>query len=202
MLAVVLDVIWKRVRPSDPGAAEPLAAPPSMADAMRRSGRPRLLTEAGAFRAVEAPASPETGLLLRFARAGHGAGYSTAELEERVLALARAVGIADAQISVTPTVIDVSIGVLRPSATTLRVRPATVDLDAIARLDELVQDVLDQSLDVVAPSRRFRGRKGRLRRPWPLLLAAYALAGAALTPSSAAVRTRRSPPRSWVSWWE
>jgi amino acid transporter len=29
VLAVVLDVIWKRVRPSDPGAAEALATPPS-----------------------------------------------------------------------------------------------------------------------------------------------------------------------------
>ncbi|MGH3018952.1 MAG: hypothetical protein ACRDNR_02175, partial [Gaiellaceae bacterium] len=46
--------------------------------------------------------SSETELLLRFARAGHQAGYPTAELEERALALARAIGLEEAQISVTP----------------------------------------------------------------------------------------------------
>jgi uncharacterized membrane protein YjjP (DUF1212 family) len=142
------------------------------------------VTEAGAFETAGAPASPETELLLRFARAGHGAGYSTAELEERVLALAHAVGIEDAQISVTPTIIDVSVGSLQSQRSyTLRVRPATVDLDAIARLDELVRDVLDQSLDVDGALEALARSEGTsLHRPWPLLLAAYALAGAALTP--------------------
>ena len=101
-----------------------------------------------------------------------------------MLALAHAVGIEDAQISVTPTVIDVSVGSLRSQRSyTLRVRPATVDLDAIARLDELVRDVLDQSLDVDGALEALARTEGTsLRRPWPLLLAAYALAGAALTP--------------------
>ena len=65
-------------------------------------------------------------LLLRFTRAGHEAGYPTADLEERVLALARTVGLEDAQISVTPTVIDVTVGQLRSQRSyTLRVRPST-----------------------------------------------------------------------------
>ena len=129
-------------------------------------------------------ASPDakTELLLRFARAGHDAGYSTAELEERVLALAHSLGLDGVQVSATPTLVDVSIGSL-PSQRTyaLSVRPTTVDLDAIARLDRLVQEAIDGRLDAdraladVATSRR-------LERPWPLLLAAYALAGAALTP--------------------
>jgi hypothetical protein len=57
--------------------------------------------------------TPDAELLLRFARVSHEAGYPTADLEERVLALARAVGLEDAQISVRPTVIDVTVGPLR-----------------------------------------------------------------------------------------
>ena len=87
-------------------------------------------------------------LLLRFTRAGHEAGYPTADLEERVLALARTVGLEDTQISVTPTVIDLTVGPLRAQRSyTLRVRPNTVDLDRIARLDDLVQDILEDRLD-------------------------------------------------------
>ena len=79
-----------------------------------------------------------------FVRAGHEAGYPTADLEERVLALARALGLEDAQISVTPTVIDVTVGSLGAQRSyTLRVRPSTVDLDRIARLDDLVRDILE-----------------------------------------------------------
>ena len=67
-------------------------------------------------------------LLLRFTRAGHEAGYPTADLEERFHALARAVGLEDAQISVTPTVIDLTVGPLRAQRSyTLRVRPSTVE---------------------------------------------------------------------------
>ena len=129
-------------------------------------------------------ATQDAELLLRFTRAGHEAGYPTADLEDRVLALARAVGFEEAQISVTPTVIDVTVGPLRAQRSyTLRVRPSTVDLDRIARLDDLVQEILEgrlgtdgalASLDVL--------RDEPLRRPWPILLAAYAVAGAALTP--------------------
>ena len=65
--------------------------------------------------------------LLSFTRAGHEAGYPTADLEERVLALARALGLEDAQISVTPTVIDVTVGSFGAQRSyTLRVRPSTV----------------------------------------------------------------------------
>lgn len=125
-----------------------------------------------------------TQLLLRFVRAGHDAGYPTAELEERALALAHAIGLEDAQISVTPTIIDVSIGALESQRSyALRVRPASVDLDAISRFDELVQDVVDARLDAAAAQKALEEAQAEaLQRPWPLVLGAYALAGAALTP--------------------
>jgi uncharacterized membrane protein YjjP (DUF1212 family) len=128
--------------------------------------------------------SQGTELVLRFTRAGHDAGYPTAELEERVLALARAVGLGDVEISATPTVIDVSVGTLPSQRSyTLRVRPASVDLDAIARLDDLVQGVLNGRLDpTTALAQIERTRDEPLRYPWPLAVGGYALAGAALAP--------------------
>jgi uncharacterized membrane protein YjjP (DUF1212 family) len=123
-------------------------------------------------------------LVLRFARAGHEAGYPTADLEERVLALAGSLGLAGAQISATPTLVDISLGSLAHQRSyTLRVRPPAVDLDAIARLDQLVQDVLDGRLDTDSALTSLTDIRAKpLDRPWPVLLAAYAIAGAALTP--------------------
>src|SRR5438874_2507682 len=90
-------------------------------------------------------------LLLRFAAAGHRAGYSSADLEERVVALARHLGVEGAQISVTPTLVELSVGALADQRSfSLRVRPKPVDLDAIARLDDLVLDVLASEVDVAA----------------------------------------------------
>ena len=87
-------------------------------------------------------------LVLRFARAGHEAGYPTADLEDRLVVLARAVGHDDAQVSATPTLVEVSLGSIPAQRSyTIRVRPPAVDLDAIARLDELVQDVVGGRLD-------------------------------------------------------
>ena len=84
----------------------------------------------------------------------------------------------------TPTVIDLTVGSMRAQHSyTLRVRPGTVDLDRLARLDDLVRDVLEgrQGIDGALASLEAM-RDQPLWRPWPLLLAAYALAGAALTP--------------------
>ena len=122
--------------------------------------------------------------LIRFVRVGHEAGYPTADLEDRVLALARSLGLTDVQVSATPTLVEVSLGSLPQQRTfTVRVRPAAVDLDAIARADDLVQDVLAGRLDPDAALTALADIKSRpLKRPWPLLLAAYAIAGAALTP--------------------
>ncbi len=130
------------------------------------------------------PDGPWTELLLRFARLGHDAGYPTADLEERVLALAASLGVPEAEISATPTVVEVSIGPVPDQRSyTLRVRPAVVDLDAIARLDALVQDVVDGAIDAETALARVSAIRAKpLERPWPILLAAYALAGAALTP--------------------
>jgi uncharacterized membrane protein YjjP (DUF1212 family) len=123
-------------------------------------------------------------LVLRFARAGHEAGYPAADLEERVLALAQAVGHVEAEISATPTVVEVSLGsIARQRSYSLRVQPRAVDLDAIARLDALVLDVLMGRLDAAGALRALADiRAHPLERPWYVLLAAYALAGAALTP--------------------
>ena len=125
------------------------------------------------------PGGPGTEILLRFARAGHDAGYPTADLEERVLALASSLGLAGAEISATPTVVEVSVGpVPHQRSYTLRVRPAVVDLDAIARLDALVHDVLDGEVETDdAIARLSEIRDDPMERPWPILLAAYALAG-------------------------
>jgi uncharacterized membrane protein YjjP (DUF1212 family) len=130
------------------------------------------------------PAGPAVEFLLRFARTGHSAGYPTAELEERVLALAETLGVPSTEVSDTPTVLEVSFGAIpHQRSYTMRVRPTAVDLDAIARLDELVQDVLDEPLDPETALARLTAIEDEpLDRPWPLLLAAYALAGAALTP--------------------
>ena len=124
-----------------------------------------------------------TEFLLRFARAGHDAGYSTAELEDRLQALARSLGHKEAQISATPTLVDISLGSIpRQQSYALRVRPTAVDLDAIARLDRLVQEVVDKPLTAEpALAALAEVEAERLERPWPILLAAYALAGVSLT---------------------
>ena len=79
----------------------------------------------------------------------------------------------------------------RISGATRSVRPPAVDLDAIARLDELVQDVVGRRVDAERALAALDDiREHSLERPWPLLLAAYALAGAALTPVLAEVGQR------------
>jgi uncharacterized membrane protein YjjP (DUF1212 family) len=132
----------------------------------------------------DVPEGPAVEFLLRFVRFGHDSGYPTAELEERALALAGALGLPAPEVSVTPTLVDVSFGTLpRQRTFSLRVRPPAVDLDAIARLDDLVERVLDTPLDAEAALAALDGiERSPLDRPWPLLLAGYSLAGAALTP--------------------
>lgn len=57
-----------------------------------------------------APDAP-TEFLLRFARAGHDAGYSTAELEDRLQALARSLGLKEArQLLTNQTVSGITAG--------------------------------------------------------------------------------------------
>ena len=123
-------------------------------------------------------------LLIGFARAGHAAGYPTADLEEKVLALADAFGLDGTEVSVTPTLVEVWLGRLpRQRSYSLRVRPAPVDLDAMGRLDGLVQDAVDGRLGVAEALAGLRDIQSKpLHRPSPILLGAYALAGVALTP--------------------
>ena len=122
--------------------------------------------------------------LVTFTRLAHHAGYPTADLEERVLSLADSLGLVAAQVSATPTLVEVSFGSLpRQRSYTLRVQPTAVDLDAIARLDDLVQDVLDRRIDTGEGLARLADiEEHPLVRPWFVRLAAYAVAGAALTP--------------------
>jgi uncharacterized membrane protein YjjP (DUF1212 family) len=127
---------------------------------------------------------PATELLLRFARAGHDAGYPTADLEERLLALADALGLTGVQVSATPTIVELSLGPLPDQRSyTVRVRPPVVDLDAIARLDDLVQNVVDARFGAdEALAQLTEIQASPLERPWPVLITAYGVAGAALTP--------------------
>jgi uncharacterized membrane protein YjjP (DUF1212 family) len=147
-------------------------------------GRRPLVPEVGAEGADAGSNGPATELLLRFARAGHEAGYPDADLEERLLALAHVVGHGNAQISSMPTMVELSLGEMAHQRTySLRVRPRTVDLDAIARLDDLVQDVLGGRLDISAAHEALVAIQAHpLERRWLLLLTGYAAAGAALTP--------------------
>jgi uncharacterized membrane protein YjjP (DUF1212 family) len=128
--------------------------------------------------------SPARRLLVQFARAAHGAGYPAADLEERIIELGTALGLPGVQVSATPTLIEVSVGPIGTQQTvTLRVRPSAVDLDAIAQLDGVVRDVLDGDINTdTALSRVAHIKQNPVRRPWIVVVAAYSLAGAALTP--------------------
>jgi uncharacterized membrane protein YjjP (DUF1212 family) len=130
------------------------------------------------------PAGVAVELLVRFARVGHDSGYPTADLEERVAALGRALGLQGVEVSSTPTIVDVSVGALPDQRTfTLRVRPTAVDLAAIASLDDLAQDVLAGRIDPKAALARLNEiQASPVKRRWPVRLAAYAVAGAAVAP--------------------
>jgi uncharacterized membrane protein YjjP (DUF1212 family) len=122
--------------------------------------------------------------LLEFARIAHRAGYPTADLEERLGSLADALGLEAAQISATPTLVELSFGSLpRQRSFTLRVRPTNVDLDAIARLEDLAGDVGEGRIGVGAALDRLAAIGATpLKRPWWIELAAYGAVGAAVTP--------------------
>jgi len=132
----------------------------------------------------DVPGDSAVEFLLRFTRFGHRAGYATADLEERVLSLAEVLGLQEAEISATPTLVEISLGSIpHQRSFSLRVRPTPVDLDAIARLDDLVRDTLDGQIDGPAALARLADIEARpLERRWYVRLAAYSLAGAAVTP--------------------
>ena len=115
-------------------------------------------------------------LLLRLARVAHRAGYPTADLEERVRVLAGSFELT-AQVSATPTLVEISLGSLAQQSTyTLRVAPAAVDLAAIARIDDLIRDVLDRRVEIPAARAALDElAAGPQDRPWPVVLGAYAL---------------------------
>jgi uncharacterized membrane protein YjjP (DUF1212 family) len=133
---------------------------------------------------LDVPADTAVEFLLTFARVGHNAGYPTADLEERLTALADSLGLEAAQVSATPTIVELSLGSLpRQRTYAIRVRPTVVELDAIARLDDLVRDTLDGRTTAQDAVTRLTDISSRpLRRRWFVQLPAYALAGAAVTP--------------------
>jgi uncharacterized membrane protein YjjP (DUF1212 family) len=133
---------------------------------------------------AEVDTAAATDVVLRFMRAGHDAGYPTAELEQRVLLFATELGFPASQVSATPTMIEISLGTLPAQRSfTLRVRPKGVDLDAIARLDDLVADVLDGRAGVPEISERLTAiEEHPLNRRRSVYLGAYALGGGAVTP--------------------
>ena len=135
-------------------------------------------------RASRSPSDTAVEFLILFARTGHEAGYPTADLEDRVMTLGRSLEVEGVQVSATPTLVELSLGSLPQQQTfTLRVRPAAVDLDAIARLDDLVHEVIEGRADTSEALKELAEIKSHpLERPWPLMLAAYGIAGAALTP--------------------
>jgi len=140
------------------------------------------MTQAAATLPPTGSGAATTEFLLRFTLAGHRAGYSTEELEERVVALAHALGIADAEVSAIPTQIEVSFGPLAHQAThTVRVRPSALDLGMISRLEDLVRAVLDRRLGAVAALAALEAAPRSPRRN-VVTLAAYGGAGLALTP--------------------
>jgi uncharacterized membrane protein YjjP (DUF1212 family) len=128
--------------------------------------------------------SDAVAFLLRFTEVGHAAGYPTDDLEERFLALAAHLGLETPQISSTPTIVELSLGSLTAQRSyTFRVRPRAVDLDAIARLDDVVRDVLDGRTEPGEALARLEEIRDRpLERPRYVVLGAYAVAGAAVTP--------------------
>jgi len=122
--------------------------------------------------------------LVRFARAAHNAGYPTADFEDRLVSLADALGLEAAQVSATPTLVELSFGTLTRQRTyALRVHPPSVDLDAIARLEDLAQDIVSGRVTTETALGRLADITAHpLRRPWYVQLAAYAVAGGAVTP--------------------
>ena len=80
--------------------------------------------------------------------------------------------------------VEISLGSLAQQSTyTLRVAPAAVDLAAIARIDDLIRDVLDRRVEIPAARAALDElAAGPHDRPWPVVLGAYALVAAALTP--------------------
>jgi len=140
--------------------------------------------EAAGHSSHEGGGSDAVKFVLRFTEIGHAAGYPTDDLEERFRALAVHLGLAAPQISSTPTVVELSLGSLTAQRSyTFRVRPRAVDLDAIARLDDVVHDVLDGRAEPDEALARLEEIRDRpLSRSPYVGLAAYAVAGAAVTP--------------------
>ena len=78
-----------------------------------------------------------------------------------MLSLAEVLGLQGAEISATPTLVEISLGSIpHQRSYTLRVRPTPVDLDAIARLDDLVRDTLDGRDRRARGARQAGGHRG------------------------------------------
>lgn len=120
-------------------------------------------------------------LVVRFARAAHLAGFPSYDLERRVEALGASLDL-DVQASSTPTLLELGIGSFpRQDTVAVRVTPQPVDLDLVGRLDALAARV---RLHAASPEDALREleRMRPSRRSALVMVAAYALAGGAVTP--------------------
>ena len=144
LLAIVLDVVWKHAR----GPLASATRARSSRRLARSSATPRTRRTSEGDRTAGDRAPPPLRAYRTRRRVSdcrpRGARPGARELA----------GLAGAEISATPTVVEISVGSLpHQRSYTLRVSPAVVDLDAIARLDALVQDVLDGRGDRRGPGR-------------------------------------------------
>ncbi len=162
-------------------------------------------TPTASGRTIHPPNESTVEFLLGFAGVAHRAGYPTSDLKDLFGSLATALGLEAAQISATPTLLELSFGLLpHQRSYTLRVRPTGVDLDAIGRLEDLARDAIDGRLTVAAALAGLEEIEARpLHRQWYVELAAYALAGAAVAPvlgrRGARSRQAASSVCSWAS---
>ena len=126
--------------------------------------------DANRFRSHRAPPAERVDgrVPAGFAGVAHRAGYPTSDLEDLLGSLATALGLEAAQISATPTLLELSFGLLpHQRSYTLRVRPTAVDLDAIGRLEDLARDAIDGRLTVAAALAGLEEIEARpLHRQW------------------------------------
>lgn len=135
---------------------------------------------------VSATEGQAVEFLLRFTRIAHEAGgYPANELEPRIVAMAGALGLGPAQVSATPTVVNVALGpASRQQVFMLRVQPRPVDLHAINQLDEIASNASDGSLEYLQSLRELEELvRNPFRRPTWLRVGAPGLIGAALVPA-------------------
>ena len=123
--------------------------------------------------------------LLRFTRAAHEAGgYPAYELEPRIEGLSHTLGMGHVQVSATPTMVTLTVGVIpHQQVYMLRVEPHPINLHAIGRLDEMSSALADGRIDRARALEEIEDLgKNPIRRPAWIVLGAYGIVGGAIVP--------------------